>query len=248
LLLDAKSEIPIPAQNGYTFGSFAVLQTQADGELRRRTIAFKAFRNVVRVFYGRMPLADLVARYGEPVAQYGAILQEIGGSWPELKARLADQEKDARMLAEAEPQKGFSHTGALLAELAAAHDWDLLREQAARHLESPDRTVAIQARRMLALGLAQSEEAADRAAATELYRSLAKEGLAEAADVGNLATLLVDAGSFDEARVVLLDGVGKFGADAPGGFLEIGQRIVEATGDREFRKELEAIAARGRRD
>lgn len=247
LLLEAKSDIPIPAEKGFAFGSFAVLQAQPDGELKNRTVGFKAFSNVIRVFYGRMPLADIVARYGEPVTRYAAILQEIAGSWPDLKARLADQEKDSRVLAEAEPRKGFSHTGALLAELAAAHDWELLREQAARHLESSDRTVAIQARRMLALGLAQSEEASDRAEAIELYRSLAAAGLAEAADVGNLTTLLVDAKSFEEAKIVLLDGLAKFGAAAPGGLFEIGQRIVETTGDRKFRKELEAaIAARGK--
>ena len=248
LLLDANSEIPIPAQNGYTFGSFSVLQAQPDGVLKTKAIAFKAFSNVLRVFYGRIPLADLLSRYGEPVAQYGALLQEIGGSQGDLKARLADKEKDARMLAEAEPEKGSSHTTALLATLATSGDWDLLREQAARHLESPDQTVAVQAKRMLALGLAQSAEATDRADAADLYRSLAKEGLAEPADVGNLATVLVNAGSIEEAKAVLLDGLRKFGAAGSGGCHDIGLRLVEATGDREFRKQLEAaIAARERR-
>lgn len=71
LLLDAKSEIPILGQNGYTFGSFAVLRSQPDSELKTKTIDFKAFSNLLRVFYGRIELVDLLARYGEPVAQYG---------------------------------------------------------------------------------------------------------------------------------------------------------------------------------
>jgi hypothetical protein len=48
LLLDQKSELPI-AQNSHVFGSFAVLLTQPDGELRRKTIDFMAFRNVLPV-------------------------------------------------------------------------------------------------------------------------------------------------------------------------------------------------------
>ncbi len=249
LLLDAKSEIPILGLNGYAFGSFAVLRAQPEGDLKSKTISFKSFSNLLRVFYGRVELVDLLARYGEPVARYGAILQEIGGSQEDLKARLVDQEKDARMNAEAEPEKGLSHTSALLASLSAEGDWVSLREHAARHLESPDRTVAVQAKRMLALGLAHSTENMDRVTAADLYRSLAKEGLAEPSDVRNLATVLVNVASFEEAKVVLLNGMRDFEAKASGGFYDIGLKIVAATGDREFRKQLEAaIAARGKRD
>jgi len=222
LVLGAKSEIPIPAQNGYTFGTFAVMQTQADSELKNKTIAFRAFNNVLRVFFGRMSLADLIAKYGEPVAQYGAILQKIGELQPKLKARLAEQEKDARSLTEVRPKMGYSYTSALLEELATAHDWSMLREQAARHLEAADQRVAIQARRMLALGLAHSEKAEDIEAGIELYRSLATAGLAEAIDVFHLATLLVNARNFDEAKLILLDGIKMLGGGAPAAYLEIG--------------------------
>jgi hypothetical protein len=168
---------------------------------------------------------------------------------PEFMTRLDRQEADARMLAEAEPTRGASHTAALLTALATAGDWHQLREQAARHAESSDPNVAIQARRMLALGLAQSSEAPDRGAAVDLYRSLAAEGLGEAVDLANLATLLSDGGLVDEAKAVVLEGIARFGASASLGFHEIGLRIVEKTGDRDFREQLKAaIAARARRD
>jgi predicted phosphodiesterase len=249
LLLDQKSEIPIPAQTGHTFGSFAVLEAQPDSDLRRRTTDFMAFRNALRVLYKRVPLSDIFVQHGDAVGQYGAALKELSEAQPTLRVRLAEREGDAQMLASAQPSESFSHTGALLAELAGAQDWDLLREQAARHLGSSDRTVAIQAKRMLALCFAQSEEAMDKIRATELYRSLWEEGVAELGDVGNLATLLIDTGNLEEAKVVVLNGIEKFAHGPLGRLIEIGQRIVEATGDRAFRRQLDApIASERTRD
>jgi len=249
LMLDQKAEILIPAQNGHTFGSFAVLQAQPDTDLKRKTTDFMNFRNALRVLYRRVPLSDIFARHGEAVGRYGTTLEELCNAQPTLKARLAEQENDAQMLAAAEPSEFFSHTGALLAELAAAQDWGPMREQARRHLDSPDLPVAIQAKRMLALGLAHSDEAADKQAAIELYRSLPQDASAEISDAGNLATLLIDVGRMDEAKAAVLGGIGKFPAKAVDYFFEIGQKIVEATGDRTFRKQMEAaIAERGKRD
>src|SRR5208282_1307815 len=90
LLLDQKSELPI-AQNSHVFGSFAVLLTQPDGELRRKTVDFMAFKNVLRVFYPRLPLSDLFKRYGDAVGHYGAILEESCKAHPELTPKLAEQ-------------------------------------------------------------------------------------------------------------------------------------------------------------
>ena len=249
LLLDQKAELPIPAQDGYAFGSFAVLLAQPDGELRRKTIEFMGFKNVLRVFYKRVPLSELFARYGDAVRHYGAALEENCEANPELKTRLDEQEKDARVIATAEPQASFSHTTALLEELAGAHEWGLLRAQAERNMDSSDRPVALHAKRMLALTLAHSQEASDKAAATQLYQSLIQEDPTNATDAGNLATLLINTGSFEEAKRAVLDGIEKFPAKAAGYFSQIGLMIVDATGDREFRKKLEAaVAARGKRD
>ncbi len=103
------------------------------------------------------------------------------------------------------------------------------------------------AKRMLALSFAHSEETADKDAAIDLYRSLARDGSAEAADIKVLATLLIAAERYEEAKAAVEDGIGKFPGDASGTFLEIGLKIVEATGDRAFRKQLvENIGARGK--
>ena len=249
LLLDQKAELPIPAQDSYAFGSFPVLLAQPDGELRRKTVEFMVFKNVLRLFYKRVPISNLFARYGDGVRHYGAALEENCKAHLELKTRLDEQERDARVIATVEPQASFSHTIVLLAELAGTHEWDLLRAQAERNLDSPDRPVALCAKRMLALSLAHSREAADKAAAIRLYQSLIQEAPTNATDAGNLVTLLVEAGSLEEAKRVVLDGIEQSPVNEVDYFSQIGLKIVDAMGSREFRKQLEtAVAVRGKRD
>jgi hypothetical protein len=101
---------------------------------------------------------------------------------------------------------------------------------------------------MLALSLANSGEAADKETAIGIYRSLAGAEAAEPSDAGNLATLLIDGGNYEEAKSVVFEGIKRFPAKA--NYLsEIGQRIVEAKGDKDFREQMRAaIAERGKRD
>lgn len=239
LLLDQKAELPIPARNGHTFGSFAVLRAQPDSELKRKTAAFMAFRNALRVLYKRVSLVDILMQHGTSVIEYGTALEEICNAQLNLKTRLAEHEQDAQTLASTEPPKSFTHTGALLAELAAGKEWALLREQAKRHMDSADSAIAIDATRMLALSLAHSNEISEKKVAVELYRSLAEDGSARLSDIGNLATLLIEAGHMDEAKAAVLDGIRKFPPNQRDYLFQIGQRIVEATGDRNFRKQME---------
>ncbi|HEU4781642.1 MAG TPA: hypothetical protein VFS58_17310, partial [Steroidobacteraceae bacterium] len=248
LLLDQKTELPIPTQSGHTFGSFAVLQAQPDGDLKNKSAAFMAFRNALRVLYKRIALADLLAKHGTAVMEYGAALLKLRDGQLDLKKRLDEYERDAKILASAEPQEFSSHTNALLADLAVANDWALLREQSQRHIDSADVSTATEAKRMLALSLAHSEEQGDKKAAIDLYRALAADGTAKISDIGNLATLLLESGRIDEAKAIVLDGIRQFPANHRDHLLQVGRRIVEADGDREFRKQMEtAERERGNR-
>ena len=221
LLLDQKSEFPILAQTGHAFSSFAVLQAQPDSELKRKTVDFMAFKNALRILYDSVSLLEIFVRHGAAVIEYGITLENICNAQPSIKARLAQQEHDAQMLASAEPSKAFSHTNALLAELTTEQEWDLLRTHAQRHLTSPDTSVAIQAKRMLAFSLANSDDAADKKSAIELYRSLAGDESPEASDAGNLATLLMETGNFVEARDAVLGAIEMFPAKMTNYFFQI---------------------------
>jgi hypothetical protein len=251
LLLDAKSEVPIPAQGGFTFGSLEVLRAQPESEVQRRTLEFKSFSNVLRIFYGRKLLPEILRKFGDTIVRYGNLLQELSELHPDLRERLVDQERDAKILADADRanRKAPSYAIALLTDIADAGDWQLLCEYAERHLESPDRRVAGYARRMLACGLAHSADPADKSKATSLYRSAISEGQGSAADIRNLARLLIERGDSIEAKDLILRAIREQGQVGSSALHEIGLSLVVSTGDREFRSQLDAaIAARDGRD
>ena len=107
----------------------------------------------------------------------------------------------------------------------------------------PSPASVLLAKRMLALSLAHSEQTDDREAAAQLYKELAAGTTAESGDIASLATLLCEAGRFDEAKAAVIDGIGRFPKQADR-FAETGQAIVAATGDKDFRKRMEAALAR----
>ena len=247
LILERKADVVIPLEGGHSFASFAVLQGLSDTELKEKTEAFLRFRNVLRVFYQHVSLAEIFARYGNRVASYGAELRRLCEEDETLRDRLEAHEGDARALEAARPPKPFSHTSTLLTALAAEQDWIQLREQAERHTESHDPGMRTLAMRMKARSLANSEEPSERDEAVELYRCIAGTELAEFSDAANLSILLADRGNNDEAKEVILGGLKKF-PDKRQYLSEIGQRIVEATGDKDFRKQLEAEIAERHED
>ena len=101
---------------------------------------------------------------------------------------------------------------------------------------------------MLALALANRTDATGKADAIALYRPLTKSAAPDPTDAGNLATLLLEAGAPEEAGATLLQGGAACPPERLDYLAEIGHRIVEATGNREFREQLRAaIVERGPR-
>ena len=238
LLLGKKTDIPVPSQEGYVFGSIEVMQDQSDSPLKRTTIEFMTFKNVLRVLYDRESLPDILKMHGGTVGRYGEELIAKCVSNPELLDRLISHNRDSRVLSTNEPRESFSHTLRLFHELASNQEWYLLREQAARHLTIDDLEVVSKVKRYLALALANSEEQTNKAAAIELYSTLAQSDNVGFTDLGNLATLLLAIGCVNEAGDAVLDGIEKF-PERKAYYFEIGQRIVEATGNRELRRRIE---------
>ena len=247
LLVEHKTEMPIPGQGGHAFGTLSVLRGMPDDDYCRKVVAFLRFGNVLTVFYGRRPLADLLAQHGQAVRAYGADLLARCQSDAVLASRLAQQDTDVRSLFAAQPKVSFAVD--LFADLVRSQEWELLAEQAGRHLENPDASTQVQARRMLAFALAHSAEDSDRNEAILAYETLIHDDLAEAQDRGNLAALLLDMGRSDVAKAVVLEAIAASSREALELFNGIGQRIVGQTGDRDFRKQLgAAIAERGGHD
>lgn len=241
LLMGQKTEVPIPGQAGCAFGSLAVLQSMKEDDYCRKVIAFLRFRNALAILFGRHPLADILVQHGQAVRIYGGDLLLRCQSDAALESRLAQQDRDVRTLLEAQPKVSFAVD--LLIDLARSQEWDLLADQARRHLENSDIPTRVQARRMLALALAHNTEARDKDEAIRAYEALIHDGLAEAQDLSNLTDLLLDMGRADDAKAVVLDAIVASSHETLEFFNGIGQRIIGQTGDREFRKQLKAAIA-----
>lgn len=239
LLLDQKAEVPVPTTTGYAFGSFAVLEAGPDCELKDRAAAFMAFRNAIRVLYQRVPLARIFQLHGTAIAHYGTALTALSETHATLRTRLDELESDSRGLAAVEPRQSFSHTITMMNDIAGAGDWDLLRRQAQRHIDSRSPPVALAARRMLALALTNGTERADKEVAVSLYQQLSESDVLDPTDFGNLAMLLVEIGRPEDAQNCILRGISACPKPATAYLAEIGQRVVGATGDREFRTQME---------
>jgi 3',5'-cyclic AMP phosphodiesterase CpdA len=249
LLLEKKSEVPVPTASSHTLASMAALEGMADSNLQRETLGFLAFRNVLRVLYGREDLATILATHGASVMTYSATLSALCEADPILQATLDRQEADARSLASVGPTESFSHTIGLWQDLADAHEWDLLREHVEPHVSSSNESLALPAKRMLALASASSSEHDDRRRAVEIYRELVGADQPEPSDAINLARILVDLDQTNDAKAVVLAAIRQCPVSATDRLGRVGQEIVEATGDRSFRDQLKAeIAERGSRE
>lgn len=244
LLTEQKTEMPIPGQTGHAFGALAILQGMPEDDYCRKAIAFLRFRNVLTVFCGRRPLTALLAQHGQAIRAYGAELLTRCQSDAALARRLSQQDADVRTLFAAQPTVSFAVE--LFADLVQSQDWGLLAEQARRHLDNPSKETKVQARRMLALALAHSTESSERDEAVRVYETLIQDDVADPQDRSNLVTLLFGMGRSEEAKSAVLQAIAASSREALQPLSDIGQRIAGQTGDREFRKQLEAaVAERG---
>ena len=238
LILKHKTDLVTPVELGYSFASYSVLQELPSSELKERTEAFLKFQNVLHVLYQKVSLSEIFNQHGELVAEYDTILRRLCKEDRTLRTRIDLLERDAQVLAATSAKTPFSHSTALLTELAAEQDWVQLQNLAQRHMESHDPHMRTLATRMMARSLASSDEITDDEAAIELYRSITDTEFAEHSDAGNLSILLAKSGNYDEARKMVLKGIDQFPSRKEY-FFEIGQMIVGETGDKEFRQQIE---------
>ena len=214
LALGKKNEVLISTSEPFPFGPSEIIPDLADGELAHKTNDILNFKNVLTLLYGRASLSEILAQHGHLIVEYGKALILEYDENPVVRSRLENYDRDCQVLADDKRQVTFSHTISLLTELAEAHDWSRLREQAQRRLSFRDSRVATHAKRMMALALASSEHPADKRMAIEYYRSLLELDVAVFSDLGNLATLLLDTGETNQAGDIVLEGVRLFSAES----------------------------------
>jgi hypothetical protein len=237
LLLERKTEVPVQLHSSYVFASYATFAVLPDGDFKTLTTAFFAVKNVMAVLVGRVSLFDLLSSQGSPVVRYGRELLERAATDSTLNDQLTRAEVESRKLAGPTGHDAFTHTVELMSDLAQSGSWQSLAELARRHID-PDRPgFPAAATRMLALALSHSTAPEDKNDAARLYAALTSAGASEPTDAHNLAALLIELNRPDEAKDVVNDGIARY-PDMSSAFLDLGHRIVEATGDKNFRDRL----------
>jgi predicted MPP superfamily phosphohydrolase len=237
LILGTKADFPNARPRGFEFCSIDLIRKEPSSELQEATLRFSTFRNVLGLLYGRMDLPTLVSRHGAALVRFGDLLARLASEDESLRARLIDYERGAAALSVDVTSKKSTYTQQLLLDLAQSEDWASLRPQAERHLDSPIRDISVLARRLLALSLSHSSDSEDLAKARSLLKSLLSSTDRSISDACVLATLLFNDDQMAEARLVILDALRDFQPSTES-LLEIGQRLVEATGDKVLREAL----------
>ena len=238
LMLGQKSDFPIPGNDHPVFATIDVVLSLPYSGLQSLATDLIRFKNLLKVLSGSEHLDQTLTSPGTMLGQYEQIITTECAAVSGLEERLLELDADSQRLAGMDPRKAFLHTNDLFADLTSRGEWHLLNEQAERHLDSEDLPLALQAKRMCALALANEGGIENHRKAIEYYRSLAESVSVEFNDLFNLATLLTDVGEMEEAVSVIFTGIDLFPTHERA-FLDIGQTIVGITGDMQLRKRLE---------
>ncbi len=169
LLLGQKEEIPIVIDSTVTFVTPAMAR-DSDPDQAAPASAFLALRNLLRIHRADVSLGERVVEHAEAMQQFASWLEERAQLDEACRARVSEVSTGPA----GDDGAGASapHTAALLRELAAREDWQLLEPQARRALGSSNAALAQISTRMLAQALMHSDEGPKRQQAATLGEQL----------------------------------------------------------------------------
>ena len=237
LLLGLSSDVPIASNGAVVFGNWDLIESISDAPFKSVAVNLRGVGRAVRLLHGRKSLAEILTAHGNPIRPFVGRLKALSEQEPVVKDYLKMQNEvraRRRPVGNGEPLR---HTVDLLMDLMRTDDWDDARNLAERTIDVSEGSSRVRIARILAQCLARSTEESDKARAVELYSAVVESEQADPGDWGALATLMTELKSFDEAKTVIRDGIRRF-PDQSQAFVEIGMRLVEASGDRDFRDSL----------
>ena len=238
LLLGRLSDVPIGSSGGtIVFVNWESIEGVGDAAFGRVAEDFRGVGRAIRLLHGRRSLADILEIHGGPIRTFASRLTALSEQAPVARRYLKMHNEASGGRRPPRRDEPLRHTVDLLLDLAQADDWDRARELAERTICMSEGRSRASIARILAVCLARSTEADDRYRAIELYSDLVQSEQVEAGDWGALATLKIELGSYDEAKAVIRDGIKRF-RNQSHAFVQIGMRLVQESGDREFRNWL----------
>lgn len=172
LLLGQKEEIPMVIDSTVTFVTSAMAR-DSDPDQAAPATAFLALRNLLRIHRADVSLGERVVECAEVIQQFAAWLEERAQLDEACRARVS--EVSTGPAGDDGTAASAPHTAALLHELAAREDWQLLEPQARRALGSSNAALAKLSTRMLAQALMHSDDGPKRQQATALAEQLVND-------------------------------------------------------------------------
>lgn len=237
LLLGFSSDFPIVSNGGVVFGNAQLMEGVADPLFRTTAENFGGVGRAVRLLHGHKPLNEILTTHGEPVRSFVRTLNALSEESPEVQVYLTMQNEVRAKQRPPGKSEPLRHTVDLLMDLISTGNWNDAQTLAERTIDVSTGASRVKVARVLALCLGRSTETSDKIRAAVLYTEIVDSELGEPSDLGGLATILTDLNRFDEAKGVIRDGIKRF-PDRSQPFVEIGLRLVQACGDRDFRNWL----------
>lgn len=245
LLLGKAGEVPIQFPTQIIFASPTLLKESSDNETANITMEFLSLKNLLRAFSDDTLLAHRVAQFKDQISNYAELLLKKSCTNSSLLKELEERENQFNTLARTPIQAEYLHTRTLMKSLMQDRDWKLLESIARRNSNVPDRELAHESRRMLAVSLANADEPQKHEQAAEILTNLAHDPLGSAEDIVLGTTVFQNLGRDEEAKTLLLYGLGRHPKDLEK-LSHVGRKLATAIGDQELRRALDE-AARSKR-
>ena len=234
LLLGFSSDVPMMLDGGIVFGNWDSVEGIGDERLKRAAAKFRGVGRVVRLLHGRKSLEEILETHGDAISKFLSRLEPLAEKQEVVRKYMSMQNEARQPMHNTGNGEPLRHTLELLEALVRSDDWDGARDLAERTMDVSEGASRIRVSRILSLCLARSTEESDKTRAVELYRQAMESDDAEPGDYGALATLMTELARCEEAKRVIRDGVQRF-PNRPEAFVEAGMRLVEVSGDRDFR-------------
>ena len=234
LLLGFSSDVPIVSNGTIMFGNWHSMEGVSDEPFRIVAQSFREVGRAVRLLHGRKSLTEILAAHGEPIRSFARALKALSEEEPVVKDYLTMRNEVRARQRPPGNVEPLRHTVDLLFDLMRMDNWDGARSLAERTIDVSEGASRVRVARALALCLARSTEECDKVRAVKFYSEVVKSEQAESGDWGALATLMTELNSYGEAKAVIRDGMDRF-PDQSQAFVEIGMRLVQECGDRDFR-------------
>lgn len=181
LIVGRKVEIPYRLADGVEFCTPALAEAMG-GERSEPVARFLRLPNLLGLYDDDIPLSVRVESHATTIADFAAYLSELSALDAACGKRISNSETAATRRASPSQEGDQPYTFQFLTDLHDSGAWTLLRDQARRFVDSPDRNLSHLARSLLAQALMHSDQTEEKEQALGLALELARSENATAED------------------------------------------------------------------